>query len=135
MGKFEKLIGLLDSLDNTEYGKCIFDKDHEGTIEDPIPFPHIDYSKTVYEFVDAVYDFHENNPDYGLNDYGKIMAENGVRDIASADVESLNLQVVMALLMWVVRGERFCDGLILANLEEGNIQRLLRRLSELAKNG
>ena len=135
MDKFKKLIDVLDSIDNTEYGKCISDIDHEGTIEDPIPFPHINYSKAVHEFVDAVYDFHENNPEYGLDHYGRIMEENGVRDIASSDIESLDLQVVMALLMWVVRGERFCDGHILANLKEGNIQRLLRRLSELSKNG
>ena len=38
----------------------------------------------------------------------------------------------MALLMWVVRGERFCDGLILGNLEKGRIQKLLSRLKAIA---
>ena len=59
------------------------------------------------------------------------MDKYGLSNIETTDIDKLNAEAIMALLMWVVRGERFCDGLILSHLKEGRIQALLQRLKTI----
>ena len=42
----------------------------------------------------------------------------------------LDANAVLAMLMGIIRMERFCDGLILSCLKEGKIQKLLQRLRD-----
>ena len=106
---------------------------HKGTIEDPIPFPHIEYSETVRKLIKAIYNFHKANPDYDLFNYMVILNCNGYTDINvhTVDVSKMDDRCLMALLMALVRGERFHDGLILQALEDGDVQRWLARLREI----
>ena len=131
MSKFEKLTDLLDKLNNDEFGTWHHDTEHKGTKEDPVQFPFPVYTEAVHELIDAVYEFIEDHPEYQLRHYYEVMERYGLKNLQDADIDSLNDEAVLALLTWVIRGERFCDGLILGNLKEGRIQHLLRRLKEL----
>ena len=67
--KFKALLELEDELKTDNFGEVINPliegaKKHKGTTDDPIPFPHIEYSETVCKFIHAVYDFNKANPDY-----------------------------------------------------------------------
>ena len=130
MGKFDRLIALIDKLDNDGFGTWHVEE-HKGTEDDPIEFPYPVYSEAVDEFIDAVYDFAEKNPDFDLYNYNKVLLERGINKIEEADFDSLDEKSVMAILMCIVREERFCDGLIFDELENGNIQRLLKRLKDI----
>ncbi|SCW67248.1 hypothetical protein SAMN02910456_02511 [Ruminococcaceae bacterium YRB3002] len=136
--KFSELLELESELKGDSFGEIknpLFEsvKKHKGTEDDPLPFPHIEYSDTVRKLIRAVYSFHESNPEYELNEYMEILKCHGYTDInvETIDVSNMDDKCLMALFMALVRGERFCDGLILDALEVGAVQRWLVRLREL----
>lgn len=141
LAKFEELLSLENELKDDAYGEVRHPfsesvKEHKGTIEDPLPFPYIEYSDVVRKLVKAIYNFHDANPDYDLKNYMDILECNGYKDINidTIDVSAMDDKCLMALFMALVRGERFCDGLILGALEEGAVQRWLKRLREIVNN-
>jgi len=132
MDKFAKLISLKEKLDKGEYGTWHVDTEHKGTRDDPIHVPFPIYSETVEELVAAVYEFNDNNPDYDLYNYYEILRKYGIEKMKDVDIDTLDNRCVMALLMSIIRAERFCDGYILEELENGNIQKLLGRLKTIS---
>ena len=132
MGKFDHLIELIDKLDNDDFGTWHVEK-HKGTADDPIRFPYPDYNETVDTFIHEIYVFADNNPDYDLYNYNKLLQKRKIKKIEDVDFDNIDAKGVMALLMCFVRGERFCDGLIFDELEKGNIQKLLKRLREICE--
>ena len=137
-GKFDELLQLEDALKNDTFGEVknpLLEsvKTHKGTMDDPLPWPHIVYSKNVIKLEEAVYNFHNSNPDYGLKDYMGVLGRYGYTDInvRTIDVSKMDDICLMALFMALIRGERFCDGLILGALEAGAVQRWLARLREI----
>ena len=128
-----RFLPLFDSMD--EYGEVIVDKEHKGTVDDPIQWPFVAYSSIILELEQAIYAFHEAHYDYELTRYAEILEKNGLkwdmRSMTDADADKLDGQAVMALLMGAIRAERFCDGALLDFCESGAITRWLRRLDEL----
>lgn len=49
----------------------------------------------------------------------------------NADIFNMDAQDIMALLMGMVRGERFCDGAIMGMIKSGAAKKWLLRLQEL----
>ena len=133
--KFDKLIGLLELLENNSVGEWIIDKEHKGTEDDPIHFPYPKYTEVVNELIDAVYKFEDENPEYELTKYGELLKERGLewgqRSMENADVSNMDAQGIMALLMGMVRAERFCDGAIMGMIKSGAVKKWLMRLQEL----
>ena len=128
-----RFIPLLDG--NGEYGEVSVDKEHMGTIDDPIRWPFIAYSDAVLELEQAIYAFQEAHPEFELTRYADILEKNGLkwdmRSMTGVNAGKLDGQAVMALLMGAIRAERFCDGALLDFCESGTIARWLRRLDEL----
>lgn len=133
--KFDKLIGLLEPLENNSVGEWIIDKEHKGTEDDPKHFPYPMYTEVVYELIEVVYEFEHENPEYELTKYGELLKERGLewgqRSMENADVSNMDAQGIMALLMGMVRGERFCDGAIMGMIKSGAAKKWLLRLQEL----
>lgn len=133
--KFDKLIGLLEPLENDSVGEWIIDKEQKGTEDDPIHFPYPMYTEVVNELIEAVYEFEHENPEYELTKYGELLKERdlewGQRSMENADVSNMDAQGIMALLMGMVRGERFCDGAIMGMIKSGAVKKWLLRLQEL----
>lgn len=134
MTKFDELLKLEEPLKTDKFGKLIVDKKHKGTKDDPFEMPYISYSETVRKLIEVVYNFCENNPDYNLYKYDEVLEQNGYKELRfeEIDVSNINDKCLMALFMALVRGERFCDGLIQKMLEAGVVQKWLKRLRELA---
>lgn len=132
---YTELTDLIDKIQQDEVGVWVVDHENDGTLEHPIQMPFVDYSELVRGFVAAVYRFEEKYPEYGLNEYGKILKEHGIKwedePMDAADVSDMDGQGVMALLMGAVRAERFCNGALFDFFKRGNIQRWLERLKEL----
>ena len=133
--KFDKLIGLLEPLETDSVGEWIIDKEHKGTEDDAIHFPYPKYTEVVNELIDAVYKFEDENPEYELTKYGELLKERGLewgqRSMENADVSNMDAQGIMALLMGMVRAERFCDGAIMGMIKSGAVKKWLMRLQEL----
>ncbi len=130
MNKFEELMGLLELLQNDNYGEWVFETERNQ-------MPYITYSDTVHKLIQAVYNFSDNNPDYDLTNYDKILEDRGLKwshqILESADVSDMDAQGVMAILMGLVRGERFCSGAILTSLRKGVVQKWLQRLKQISE--
>ncbi len=136
MSKFDEILALEEELKTDNFGELIVDNEHKGTKDDPMHMPYVVYTDVVRRLMNAVYSFCKNNPEYGLNDYLKILEDNGCRDldINSFDVSNVDDKVVMAMLYGIIRGERFCDGLILDSLKSGAISKLIERLRAIIEN-
>ena len=97
--------------------------------------PYVEYGREINALEDAIYQFINDHPEYELNNYNDILKRNhiewGQKSMASVDVSHMDGQMIMALLVGAVRAERFCDGAMLNFLENGSIQKWLKRLQEL----
>lgn len=132
---FESLTKYLSQLDKDPIGTWIIDRENDGTPEHPIHMPFVNYSEMVHHFINDVYRFNDNNKDFGLNRYGEILEQNGLKwgskSMSEADVSHMDARCVMALIIGAVRAERFCDGALLSLFEDGSIRRWLERLKEI----
>ena len=133
MTKFDEILKLEEPLNQDKFGEWVVDsKQHKGTKDDPIHLPFPSYTKTVDKLIEAVYNFNENNPDYNLFNYNEILEKNGYKELKfeEIDVSNMDDKCLMALFMALVRGERFCDGLIMSMLKAGIVQKWIKRLKE-----
>ena len=66
----------------------------------------------------------------------KVLLFHGERYLLiTSDVSSLDAQCVMALVMGVIRADRFFEGTLLDFLKDGSICKWLRRLDEIENYG
>ena len=133
MTKFDEILKLEETLKTDKFGKWTVDSKHKGKKGNPIQLPFPAYTETVDKLIEAVYNFNENNPDYNLYNYNEVLEQNGYKELnfEEIDVSKMDDKCLMALFMALVRGERFCDGLILKMLESGIVQNWIKRLKEL----
>lgn len=89
----------------------------------------------IQKFEREIYLFEEKHPEYNLNHYNHILTENNLlwdeNVMQKTDVSVLDGKCIMALLMGVVRAERFCGGTILSFFRSGTIEKWLLRLKEI----
>ena len=132
---YEALTNLIERLGTDCPGKWMHEEGHAGTREDPIPMPWIKYDETVVELIDEIYRFVKEHEEFNLRHYEDILAKKGIKwDLTSmkaAPVSELDGTPIMALLVGIVRAERFCDGIILEVVEDGTVEAWLRRLKEI----
>lgn len=135
MCKYVSLTKHLSWIENDSFGKWIIDQNHKGTPEDPLHMPYVSYSEMVEHFIDDVYNFVSDHPEYELNCYHDILKAHDILwekdSMQNADVTSLDGQCILALLVAAVRAERFCDGALLSFFKSGAIQKWLLRLKEI----
>ena len=135
MKQFSELTKYIPMIEQNEIGHWQIDRENDGTPEHPIQFPFVIYSEMVNQFVHDVYALVDQHPEWELNHYGQILEENGLRwdskSMSGAIVEDLDARCICALLVGVVRAERFCDGALMSFFKDGSIKRWLQRLTEL----
>lgn len=136
---YTELTAMLDVIQQDEAGEWIIDRENDGTPEHPIQMPYVSYSGIVKKFMDVVYTFDKDHPEYGLNRYSDILERNGIKwgsdSMDAVDVAAKDGICVMALLLGAVRAERFCEGALLGFFKRGSIQRWLERLKEIDMGG
>ena len=110
-------------------------KGADGTPEHPYQMPYVIYSKEVDELREDLFSFANDHPEFEHTNYERTLEENGLHwgtdSMSSADVSDKGAKLIIALLTGAFRAERFCDGALLAFLENGSILRWLRRLEEI----
>ncbi|MER3127024.1 DUF6508 domain-containing protein [Bacillus pumilus] len=119
-------------LQEDHIGEWVIDHENDGTAERPIHMPVVSYSETVRHFIEDVYTFAEQHQEMELIRYREILQENGIEsgpnDMENVDISNLNAKCVLALMMGVVRAERFCEGVLFNFFKSGDIVKCLERL-------
>ncbi|OYN67420.1 DUF6508 domain-containing protein [Bacillus safensis] len=135
MSQFEILTKYIPMLREDHIGEWVIDQENDGTAERPIQMPFVHYSETVRHFIEDVYTFAEQHQEMELLRYREILKENGIEgglnDIENVDLSNLNAQCVLALIMGVVRAERFSEGAIFNFFKSRAILKWLERLKNL----
>ncbi|QAR53393.1 DUF6508 domain-containing protein [Bacillus altitudinis] len=135
MSQFEILTNYIPLLQGNDIGEWVIDQENDGTAEHPIQMPYVNYSETVRRFIEDVYTFAEHHQEMELTRYSEILKENGIEGGTNAmenvDISNVNAQCVLALIMGVLRVERFCEGAILDFFKNGAIVKWLERLERL----
>ncbi|MCM3063957.1 DUF6508 domain-containing protein [Bacillus altitudinis] len=135
MNEFDLLTKYIPLLRRERLGEWVIDKENDGTAEHPIQMPFVNYSETVRRFIEDVYTFAEQHQEMELTRYSEILKENGIEggtnDMENVDISNVNAQCVLALIMGVLRAERFSEGVILDVFTNGTIVKWLERLERL----
>ena len=128
-----KYVGRFSDADT--YGELIIDKINDGTKEHPRHFPFVKYSRIADDFVKDFYQFSSSHPEHQLNNYGGILKKNGIEwsgdEMRKADIEKLDAPCVLALIMGIIRADRFSEGTLLNFFENGFILKWLKRLQDI----
>lgn len=97
--------------------------------------PYVEYRREIADLEQVIYQFVDEHPEYGLNNYMDILQcyqiEWGVDSMSEADISHMDGRGIMALLVGAIRAERFSEGTLLNFLKRGCIQKWLKRLEEL----
>ena len=137
MSRFDSLLELIEPLEKGAHGRWISDSDYKGTMDDPIPMPFCSYSEAVHKLADAVYEFVESNPEYELRNYKKLLDDRGLKwsmdSFREADVSIMDAQGILAMLVGLLRAERFSDGVVLEALESGLVLKWLERIRDIVE--
>ena len=132
---FEELTAYLPQLQVSSFGKWHIDRKNDGSSEHPFQFPYVDYEDFVTEFMKSAYSFVDQHKEMRLNHYYEILnhvdIEWGSESMRQADVSVLDGQTVMALIIGVMREERFSEGALMTYLQDGSIEKWLTRLQEI----
>ncbi len=135
LSQFEILTNYIPLLQGNDIGEWVIDQENDGTAEHPIQMPYVNYSETVRRFIEDFYTFAEQHQEMELTRYSEILKENGIEggtnDMENVDISNVNAQCVLALIMGVLRAERFCEGVILDFFTNGTIVKWLERLERL----
>lgn len=128
MTKYDRLFEFIPYLETASADEIVRwggdDRSSDGIITLPYPI----YDERVEAFIKTVYECDLLNRDYfeTIKSYGICTAKELGNAINDADN-----RLVIALLTYYVRQERFCDGLWGKAIEEKIFLRLIKRLFEL----
>ena len=129
---YEKLIAYLPSLNGEQHGKWVSGKTKDPSVS---PFGFLVYDETGEGIMREVYRIVDRCPQLELNRYQEILEKNGIRwsknEMEAVDVSGWNEQGVMALLVGILRADRFVEGVYQEFLENGCIRKWIERLKEI----
>lgn len=135
IAEYKSLTDFLPKLEGGNYGDWIIDHENDGTPEHPIHMPFVHYHQAVEDLVEAIYRCVDEHEDTGIKNYRNYIENKGIeyRDeaIANLDVSKLDGLTVVALMLSIIREDRFCEGLLLDFCKNGCMTRWLKRLKEI----
>lgn len=124
MKKYERLTKYIDEfVCENSFGEWVFDTKHKGTESDPKHFPYVKLEKTISDFL---HDFYEGN--YAIRNYLDIGPEICKSIKSGRNISDLSEKELLIYLTWIIRGDRFCDGLLLARCKDGTFYEILKGL-------
>ncbi len=104
-------------------------------VSNTMQMPFIEYSKLSMDFMNSVYDFIKSHEDFNLYNYSDILDQMHIKQTGETfrtiDLQKLDGRTIMAMIVSVIRTDRFCDGLYLEFLDSGFFVRCLKRLKEI----
>lgn len=123
---YEKLTKYLELItDDNKMGNWIIDKNHTGTEDEPMVMPYVQYSNLVHDFLHDFYDL-------GIADKNYFENTRSYRELIDDTDNYINFteQQLISTLTYFIRGDRFCEGLLLNKFQDGTIEAILKQLSK-----
>ena len=134
-GKFKVLTKYIGKFENGKSGEWMIDRENDSTAEHPIHLPDVVCDEVTDLFLDEFWYFSEDHPEYRLKEYRSVLESHNIgwSDTAfrNAEVSMLNAQCILAMIMGVIRADRFSEGTLLSFLENGSIVEWLKRLKSI----
>lgn len=132
----EALIALIPELQRDALGEWADTGKHAGTCDDPLVMPYVVYNGELdLQFEQVIYAIVNANPELDLKDYAAILERNGLEwsdeSLRNADVSKLDSVCVLAMILSIIRADRFNEGILLRYFENGRILAWIKRLQEL----
>ena len=134
---YEKLISYLPELEgeNQQFGEWIIDRVNDGSPEHPIQMPFVSFGPVMEGIYNAVYVIVDQHPELNLVKYQDILKAHGIdldgRLMKNADVSNWDAQGVLALMLGIIRADRFSEGTFKEFMENGCYAKWIRRLKEI----
>ena len=117
MEKLDELIDLVKSIEKIEWiGGDVIGRTEDGKEIRQWPYPI--YPDGLYEAL------------YGLLELDKDYIENYRKLSVPFDYDSMTIDELRTVITHLVRGERFCEGLIAEAVENGTLLKILMRIRE-----
>lgn len=134
MDTFEALTKYVPQLSELQkYGKWHLDCENDGSPEHPIQMPYVQYDEIIAEFVEDVYRLFGQYAE--SRDYPDILKKYGIEQneasLKNAPAEKMDGEAILALMIAVIRADRFAEGTLLNFFEEGYIVKWLQRLEQI----
>lgn len=109
-------------------GEWIIDMKHSGKADDPISMPYVFFDHKTNAFIEEFFKSH-----IAQKNYQEILEKAGIKEKAfdSVNLHILDETVVCAMLTSIIKGDRYCEGLIKTSIEKGTVTRILKRLKEI----
>lgn len=136
MRRFEKITSIIPALeDEGKHGEWIVDAEHRGASDDPVQMPFVGYGRAGEMLIEAVHECVEDLSEVmDVHDYMGVLESyglHGVDDIQAVDASVCDAKCTLAMILAIVRQDRFCEGLLLHYLESGKMLEWMKRLAEL----
>lgn len=134
--RFEKITSIIPALeDEGKHGEWIVDAEHRGASDDPVQMPFVGYGRAGEMLIEAVHECVEDLSEVmDVHDYMGVLESyglHGVDDIQAVDASACDAKCTLAMILAIVRQDRFCEGLLLHYLESGKMLEWMKRLAEL----
>lgn len=128
----DTLIRVIPAIEQKQFGTWAPTEKHAGNLEDPIVMPCVIPGDAERQLVDTLSEIVERNPELGLHDYQEVIGEYGLEwsdeSLRSADASAMDVRGILALILSVIRADRFSEGILLEYLNEGIILEWLYEL-------
>lgn len=132
MAKYESITKYIPLIENGNFGDWAPLKVDS---DDVTQMPYVDYSDLIMDFLQDFYAYMTASAPF-LRDYQAILAKYlgagwNIDRLPNVDVTSANEELTLALIMTVLRADRFAEGTLLHFLKNGRILAWLKHLQEL----
>ncbi len=132
MQKHKILTDHIKELTDIKYGEW---SSGEVDSEDTIGIPTVSYNSAVNRFLFDFELFITKNSDIKYHNYEDVLKrakiKNNAEDFYNTDIADLSSAVILAMIIGILRKDRFCEGILLNAFENGYILRWLKRIKEI----
>lgn len=135
MGEFDALTNYTPLLRNDRIGEWISNEDIKQKESGTIITSFVNYTETVNGFIYEFYKFSDENLDLEMRNYRVILKQYGFdlnfSSVTNEDISEMNSKRVLAMIMGMIREERYIEGALLRYFQNGKMLSLLERLDKL----
>ena len=132
MQKHKMLTDHIKELTNIKYGEW---SSGEPDSEDTIVMPAVSYNSAVYRFLFDFEMFIAKKADVKYYNYEDVLKQakmkNNIEDFYNTDINDLSSVVILAMIIGILRKDRFCEGILLEAFDNGIILKWLKRIKEI----
>ena len=131
MQNFHLLTRHLPILENDSIGEWMNLSHDDDPLGDSFTPSIFLYSPAVEKFIADVYHFAAVCPEFHMKKHVQTLQNNNITSVFDADASTLDAHCILAMIMHVIRGERFREGYLADALQNGHMKSWLERLVEL----